>query len=206
VARTAPLKGVGYGRNLSYRLTLICDKENKAGVILLAWSPVPRHGELQAAVYGGTGLNFVFHHEEPMANGDPYTSPHSSRVLKGPAKMEAHPQLAFPQDCLSLDELLLIEVIEFSSNDIREEGRSQLSACFVPAWKAGTEIGAWVSMKSNNQAGDRLKMLYPIPAAERGRNPMVGNYSLIALRESLQCACGWRQGRCDLVERRSAHE
>jgi hypothetical protein len=47
--------------------------------------------------------------------------------------MEAHPQLVFPQDCFSLDRLLLVEVIEFSSNDIREEGRSQLSACFVPA-------------------------------------------------------------------------
>jgi hypothetical protein len=120
--------------------------------------------------------------------------------------MEAHPQLVFPQDCFSLDRLLLVEVIEFSSNDIREEGRSQLSACFVPAWKAGTEIAAWVSMKSNNQAGDCLKMLYPIPAAEMGRNPMAGNYSLIALRELLQCVCDWRQGRCDLVERRSAHE
>lgn len=75
VVRVTAIPGIEASRELGFRLSLTCDKQNKEGEILLSWSPAPRHGELEAIVDGHAPLTFVLDHEEPMANGAPSTSP-----------------------------------------------------------------------------------------------------------------------------------
>ena len=130
VIRETPITGADSPRDLGFRLTLTCDRENKEGEILLIWSPIPRNGELQVIVDGRTPLTYSLDHEEAMANGDSGTSAPASVVLYGTNRMEKHPQLSLPESSLQFDGLFPFDAVEFSFDDLLENDRRQLEVCF----------------------------------------------------------------------------
>lgn len=130
ILREAPSAG-NAGEARAYRLIVSCDLAAREGFVKLAWSPVPRSGELAASADGKPAIRVPVEGSEKMGNGSGVvTSGLAAVVLAKTQRKGAGAGFALPEDSLVISELFPDETVTFSFAGLPNFARREFAACF----------------------------------------------------------------------------